>query len=235
MKKVVFLGGKQIGCDCLRCLCSHSDVVLVVSNEGEPGIHKIAIDNGIPYIAINDINTDEMAARIRVLSPDFIFVVYYDKILSPTIFNIPKEGSINLHLADSERYRGCYPTTYAIINGDAEYGVTIHYIDKGVDTGNIIARAVFGLDDDWTGEDLYYAASGEGYGLFERNIDSILSGDIGSVPQGLSGEYHKRSDFPSHEIDIDSTTLNRIRALIFPSFPAPYFRIGDKKYGIVEL
>lgn len=250
MKKVVFLGGKQIGYDCLRCLCLHPKVkvALVISNlsdlyEGKdrwyPKIYELAKDNEISYIATDDINTADMAAKIRGVSPDFIFVVYYDKILKPTIFNIPKEGSINLHLADAEKYKGCYPTTYAIINGETEYGVTLHYIDKGVDTGRIIDKVVFELKNDWIGKDLYYAASKEGYKLFERNIDNILSGSIKSRPQKPSTSIHhyKRSQFPSHEIPFEGeakATLNQIRALLFPPFPAPYFRLGDKKYVIAE-
>ena len=250
MKKIVFLGGKQIGHDCLRCLCSHTKakVALVISNQSDlyegkdrwyPKIHELAKENKIPYMITDNINTVEMAARIQSISPDFIFVVYYDKILKPIIFNIPKEGSINLHLADAEKYRGCYPTTYAIINGETEYGVTLHYIDKGIDTGRIIDKAVFELKNDWTGKDLYYAASKEGYKVFERNVENILSGRVKSRPQKPSTSIHhyKRSQFPSHEIHFKGeakTTLNQIRALLFPPFPVPYFRLGNKKYLILE-
>ena len=85
MKKIVFLGGKQIGHDCLRCLCSHTKakVALVISNQSDlyegkdrwyPKIHELAKENKIPYMITDNINTVEMAARIQSISPDFILL-----------------------------------------------------------------------------------------------------------------------------------------------------------------
>ena len=250
MKKIVFLGGKQIGYKCLQCLCKEKEIeiVLAISNMSDlydsedrwyPKIHELAGQHSIPYMATDDINSDKMVAKIHSISPDFMFVVYYDNILSQKIFSQAKEGTINLHLADAEKYRGCYPTTYAIINGETEYGVTLHYIDEGVDSGDIIDKEVFELQKEWTGKDLYRAATEKGYELFKRNIKNIISGNlkrrVQKSPAHIS--YYKRSQFPSHEITFEGKageTLNRIRALLFSPFPPPYFYLGDKKFIIVE-
>lgn len=179
---------------------------------------------------------------IEKSSPDvglvYAWMEYFDNILSQRIFNLAKEGTINLHLADSERYRGCYPTTYAIINGETEYGGTLHYIDEGVDSGDIIDKEVFELKKEWTGKDLYYVATEKGYKLFERNIKNIIKGNVKRKVQKSSTKisYYRRSQFPSHEISFKGTaeeTLNRIRALLFPPFSPPYFYLGDKNFTIV--
>lgn len=244
MKKIIFLGGKQIGHKCLKSLCKEKEIeiALAISNrsdlyDGEdrwyPKIHELAEQHAIPYMATDDINSDKMAAKIHSFSPDLMFVVYYDNILSQRIFSLTKEGTINLHLADAEKYRGCYPTTYAIINGETEYGVTLHYIDEGVDSGDIIDKEVFELKKEWTGKDLYRVATEKGYELFKRNVKNIISGNVKRRVQKSSAHIscYKRSQFPSHEISFEGTaeeTMNRIRALLFPPFPPPYFISGIK-------
>ena len=250
MKRVVFFGGKTIGCKCLESLCLHSriDVSLIVSNTSDlydendrwyPRIYELAKNHKIPYLCTDNPNTEEIISIIKGINSDFIFVVYYDAILKPQLFRLAKEEAINLHLADAERYRGCYPTTYAIINGEKEYGVTLHYVDEGVDTGPIIDKKLFEIKEIWTGKDLYDVATEEGYKLFVRNLDKIIEGKVESRMQKPSGhvKYHKRSQFPSYKISFEGTgkdVYNRIRALLFPPFPSPYFRIGDKIFEITE-
>ena len=251
MKKVIFVGGKQVGYDCLQCLCLHPgiQVSLIITNPSDlykgtdkwyPSVKELADTYNIPYHATDAINDPSMVEKIKSLSPDLMFVVYYDKILVEEVFNIPKEGTINLHMADAEKYRGCYPTTYAIINGETEYGVTLHYINRGIDTGYLIDRARFELMERWTGKDLYERATREGIKLFKKNLERFLSGNVKSRAQRSSQDTHfyRRSQFPSHEITFEGSgkdVYNKIRALIFPPFPNPYFYIGSQKYTITPV
>ena len=250
MKKVIFLGGKKVGYLCLEALIQHPGihVLQAISNCSDlydasdrwyPCIRELAEKNNLPYKATNKINASDMIQKIRKLAPDIIFVAYYDQILSPSLFSIPKEGAVNLHLADAEKYRGCYPTVYAIINGEKEYGVTLHYIDEGVDTGYIIDKVTFPLLSTWTGKDLYEVATLEGVKLFERNLDAFVRGKVKARPQAsaVGVKQYRRKQFPSHEISFSEDPeriYNKIRSLLFPPFPPPYFMIGEKKIVIQE-
>ena len=244
MKKVVFFGGKDVGSRCLKTLIEKTDVRLIITNTSDldngveyEKISFIALDCKIPHIVTNNPHTDKILSLIKDISPDFIFVVYYDAILKFELFNIPKEGAINLHLADAEKYRWCFPTTHAIINGDMEYGATLHYIDKGIDTGDIIGKTRFSLKRSYTGKDLYKKATEEGVKLFERKLPLILKGEVSSTPQIKKSEHAYNREFPSHEITFEGSgrqVYNKIRALVFEPFPMPHFYIGKNKYEIVK-
>lgn len=148
--RVLFAGGKDIGCGCLeyRIRESQSEVVGVFINRGSDtaknrwyrSVAEIALAHHIPVFAPRSINSAQMIDIIRDLAPDMIVVVYYDQILKREVIDIPPHGCVNLHMALAEEYRGCYPTTWALINGEERTGVTLHYIDEGIDTGDIIAQ-----------------------------------------------------------------------------------------------
>jgi len=217
-KRVVFMGGKKPGEACLEILRRHPDVELV----GNVGNMNGGVWN--------------FTGQIRQLKPDLIIVVYYDYILSPEIIAIPPMGCINLHLALAEEYRGCYPTTWAIINGETRTGVTLHYIDEGIDTGDIIAQTEVPIYPQDTGKDLYERCTRAGVALFESELQSILDGTNDRRPQSSTRRtLSYRRIFPSHEVtDMYHHGKNYIRALYFPPWPKPYVDIGGRKFYLVE-
>jgi methionyl-tRNA formyltransferase len=117
------------------------------------------------------------------------------------------------------------PGAWAIIEGQKEFGVTMHHIDVGVDSGDIIAQEMFEIRDDDTGHSLYKRCEEAGLRLFKRTFPLIKDGKAGRTPQDKSKViYHKRGlpndryinwNLPGCEI------YNFIRALQFPPFPGP--------------
>ena len=161
-KRVVFIGGKNVGCGCLEYLINsalNTEIVAIfvnynsdiLENRWYKSATEIAFKNNIPVYAPKRINSKRSIEIVRNYNPDFIVVIYYDQILNDEIIKIPKHGCINLHMALAEEYRGCFPTTWAIINNELNTGITIHYIDTGVvvDVNTIIEwkmRPINGLD-----------------------------------------------------------------------------------------
>lgn len=249
MIRVIFAGGKDIGCGCLRLLLWHPqiNVVSVFANPGNNitenrwfcSIANLAASYDIPVFTPRNINYTYTVRQIRELEPDLIVAVYYDQILKSEIIDIPRLGCINLHMALAEEYRGCYPTTWAILNGEERTGVTLHYIDEGIDTGDIIAQKTVGISLGDTGKTLYDKCTVAGIELFKENIPLFIEGNTPRHKQVTTWhtKYHKR-EFPSHEIVFNNrrgeNIYDRIRALYFPPFPFPYFYIGDRKMVIVE-
>ena len=175
---------------------------------------------------------------VKGLSPDIIFVVYYDQILKSEIINIPPMGCINLHTALSEEYRGCYPATWAILNREKRVGVTIHHINEGIDTGDIIAqKEVFVADED-TGKTLYDKCTKAGVELFSEQFPLIMSGKAARRKQITTAKTkHYKRMFPTQEIDFSKSgdeIFVHIRAHLFEPFPPPFFCIGDKKFIVKE-
>ena len=245
--RILFIGGKDVGCACLEWLIEEDfeiAAVIINPNDMEVGRYfrsatEIAQPRGIPTFCPKSVNSPESVERIRNLKPDIIVVVYYDQILKRDLIAIPALGCINLHLALAEEYRGCYPTTWAIINGEKRTGVTLHYIDEGIDSGDIIAQKTVPIKDSDTGLDLYRRCTQAGVELFKKTFPLIVGGKASRTPQKTTSKtrYCARNLFPSHEVDFNKSgkeLYDYIRALTFPPFPPPYFRIGKRKMVIVE-
>ena len=134
--RVLFAGGKDIGCGCLEYLLGHPQVEVVgvfVNPDGDIACDRwyhsateLALAYSIPVFAPCNINSARVVNQVRNVEPDLIVVAYYDQILRPEIIGLPRLGCINLHMALAEEYQGCYPTTWAIINGENRVGVLLH-------------------------------------------------------------------------------------------------------------
>lgn len=245
--RVLFAGGKAVGCGVLQLLVDspHAFVCGAIVNPNDmqadrwfPSAAKIALENGVPVRMPRNINSGDEVAWIQRRCPDMIVIAYYDQILARTVFSIPPMGSVNLHLAPAEKYRGCYPTTWALINGETTTGVTLHRVVDEIDGGDILAEREVPISPDDTGQSLYNKCSKAGVALFGEVLPALLSGQLVGRPQVRTPEtqYHNR-EFPSHEIQFNEdaqTVRNRIRALHFPPFPAPYIVLNGRKLLILE-
>jgi methionyl-tRNA formyltransferase len=141
-------------------------------------------------------------------------------------------------MALAEEYRGCFPTTWAILNGEKRAGVTLHYIDQGVDSGDIIAQTTVPMTEETTGKSLYDNCTVAGLQLFKTYFPLVEQGTAPRRPQ-IKTDNTKNYPrvFPSQEIDFSKSgeeILRHIRANIFPPYPSAYFYIGGRKYIIQE-
>ena len=109
---------------------------------GPPYVSRIARTRGIPYLDLQNRIDSGLADWLRGLKPD-ILVVYASPLLPPEIFTIPVHGSINMHPSLLPGYRGAHPILWMHYHMDRNGGVTIHRIDEGVDSGDILAQAGF--------------------------------------------------------------------------------------------
>lgn len=98
-------------------------------------------------------NNPEFIEEMKKLNPDVICVVAYGKILPEELLEIPKYGCINVHGSLLPKYRGAAPIQWAVINGEKVTGVTTMYMDKGMDTGDILLKQEVAIgNDETTGE-----------------------------------------------------------------------------------
>lgn len=232
MSKIVFIGGKAIGYGILSYLLETDEVVAIYTNPSDqhptwfPSIKPLADKYNIPYY-IRDVN-DGIGFK-----HDYIICAYYDRIVKKEILNQPKIDAINIHMGLAEEYRGCYPTTFPIIDGKKWAGITIHRMTEGVDDGPIYWQLKVSVDPTDTGQTLYYKCTGAGIAAFIENWGMIKEGKILLRDQVTTKNtiYHKREDFPL--LDLSNTPIEDmgkyIRALTFPPFPRPYIINNGKK------
>src|SRR6058998_1368240 len=160
--RIVFIGAGKIGVPTLQALLkSEHHIAAVVTQSDkpvgrahfvEPPPIKKALMSGAPYAspartgrALPILQPARMKDQhaideIRTLGPDVIVVVAYGQILPRTVLQIPKIACLNLHASLLPRWRGAAPIQAAIAAGDRETGITVMYMDEGLDTGDILLR-----------------------------------------------------------------------------------------------
>ena len=153
--KVVFMGTPLFSVNVLNALANNYDVVLVVTApDAYVGRKKIltpcpvkrrAIELGIPVISPVKVSVDY--EDIVNVKPDVIITCAYGQIVSKDILDIPKYGCINIHASLLPKYRGGAPIHYALINGEEETGVTLMYMDEGMDTGDMLVSERIKIED----------------------------------------------------------------------------------------
>lgn len=187
---IVLFGCQQIAKDIIDFIIdegSHQLVQVIEQDEERDYIfgdlvREHCLKRSIPTIRFNNkIDAD----FIRKLNPDIIFSIYYRKIIPQAVLDIPRLGCVNIHPAELPKYRGPNPTYFSVLNGDKTAGTTLHYIDKGMDTGDIIAQKISSVDDR-TGFELNKHMMSVGVELFKENYHDIMNGTNKRTPQDNS-------------------------------------------------
>ncbi len=192
--KIMFMGTPEISAICLEALVAYGhDVVAVVTGEDKPRGRKMimtptatkikAQELGIPVYTPSTLRDSSFESLLSEIAPELIAVVAYGKILPPSVIHYPKHGCINLHVSLLPKYRGAAPMQRAIMNGESETGVTIMYMDEGLDTGDIIAVEKFPINaiDDF--EAIHDRSADIGSRLLAETIAEIEAGRAVRVPQ----------------------------------------------------
>ncbi len=182
--RIVFMGTPGFAVPSLKKLIEKKhDIAAVItqpdrkSGRGHklkaPPVKVAAEQNGIPVLQFEKIKTEQGVAAIKKLSPDIIITAAFGQILSKEILDIPPLGCINVHASLLPKYRGAAPIQWAIINGEKKSGVTIMYMDEGLDTGDIISSASVIIDENMTGGELYEKLAEAGAGLLADTLVDI--------------------------------------------------------------
>jgi methionyl-tRNA formyltransferase len=140
----------------------------------------------------------------------------------------------NFHPAPLPEYKGrdlCY---HAIMNGEKEFGATLHYMDEGFDTGDIVAVERFGIEESWTAEDLSREAINRSKNLFINFLPKILETRVFFRRQSVGGTYYKKGQI-IEEVPVrpDDPFGQFVRAVTYKDFH-PRIDIGGVKYKIVR-
>lgn len=163
-----------------------NDIVAVVSRPGEPGesIHDVAFRHYLPlYKPPVNVNDPRFVEVLRRLEPDLSISMYFGRLFASELLAVPRMGCINMHPSLLPKYRGQGPSTWPIINGEAETGQTIHWLNEGIDTGDIIAQRAIPIDPQDTGATLSAKLTEVGYELFVETWPLIESGKAPRIPQ----------------------------------------------------
>ena len=150
--KVIFMGTPDFSVPTLQAVIDHHDVIAVVTQPDKPKgrgkamafppVKEKAMEYGIPVYQPVKARNPEFVKILKDLAPDVIVVVAFGQILPKEILEIPKYGCINGHASILPMYRGAGPVQWVVINGEQETGITTMRMDEGLDTGDMIEKAV---------------------------------------------------------------------------------------------
>jgi methionyl-tRNA formyltransferase len=177
---------------------------------------------------------EAVVARIRSMEAELGVSILFNYILRQNLIDAFPEGVVNLHPSYLPYNRGQYPNVWSIVEGTPA-GVTLHYIDAGVDTGDLIAQRTVAVEPVDTGESLYRKLEEEGLKLFRESWPAITTKTAARQPQTGGGTYHRTRDVESIDrIDLDATytgreLLNVLRARTFPPYKGAYFEDGGRR------
>ena len=204
---------------------SQHDIVGVVTVPDKPqgrgqklGVSSIKIEAeklGIPVLQPDNLDEPTFLDDLAAWRADCFAVVAF-RILPPAVFGMPPKGTVNLHASLLPKYRGAAPIQWALMNGELETGVTTFFIQKKVDTGDILLQKTVEIDDDMDAGGLHDALALAGADLLVQTMDGIAHGDL--HPKQQDGDVTLAPKILQHHCQIDWNQSavgirNQIRAL----------------------
>lgn len=242
-RRVVFIGGLDDGRRTVEVLLAHPRVDLVgafvlddVAGAGVSGFRTfddlVAPPVLRPIRRIRD-HVDE----IRELRPDVVFVVGFSQIIPQALLDVPPLGVIGFHSALLPGRRGCSPLIWAVVDGLTETGVTMFYMDAGIDTGDVIDTRSFPIDPDDYAADVLGKADDATIDLLRAHLDDVLDGTAPRTSQrGAPSTYTRRRTPADGEIDWSRPAqeiVDLVRALA-PPYPGAHTFGGDGVPILIE-
>lgn len=242
--KVVFMGTPEFCVPILEYLINNYNVVGVVTKpDSKVGrkheityspIKKKAIENNIKVL--QPIKIKEEYQEIINLNPDIIITCAYGQIVPDKILDYPKYGCINVHASLLPELRGGAPIHKAIIYGYKKTGITIMYMDSGMDTGDMISKSEVTIEDNDTAESLHDKLSSISVTLLKETLPKIINGTNERIKQDNSlATYAYNVTREEEHVSFDKTSLeiyNQIRGL--NSWPGAYSSLDNKQIKLWE-
>jgi methionyl-tRNA formyltransferase len=195
--RLVFMGSPEFAVPTLEWLAFSYEVVGVVTQPDRPAgrgrpdrpppVKLVAEKSGIPVLQPTRLREPAAVAQLREWSPEAIVVAAYGQILPSDVLGIPPQGCINVHASLLPRWRGAAPIQAAILHGDAETGVTIMKMDKGLDTGPILSQRSTAIREEDTTGSLSHRLALAGAELLLQTLPDYLAGTLGPQPQPSEG------------------------------------------------
>src|SRR2546429_1045603 len=192
--RIVSIGTGEVGVPTMQGLLkSEQDVVGVATQRAKPvgrsqqieppPIKRIPITTNIAILQPPRIKDPHAIEEIRAITPDVIVVMAYGQILPRAVLEIPKIACLNLHASLLPRWRGAAPIQAAIAAGDREAGITVMYMDEGLDTGDILLQRKIDISPTETGVTLHdRLAQIAPDGLLE-SLRLLAAGNASRIPQ----------------------------------------------------
>lgn len=206
---LVFAGNRQIGLECLTLLLEAGITPTgLLLPRGERASHNAEFQSLLPDVPMSEgknINPETVTGW----RPDYLVSVHFPHIIPGNILDIPKMGTLNLHPAYLPWNRGWHTPTWAIYEG-TPFGATLHWVDKGLDSGPIALQRKVDIAENDTAHTLYQRALAEELELFLEAIPMLVTHSLPKIPQKENGTTHKKEEIGRIRRLHDDMTLEHL-------------------------
>ncbi len=234
--RIIFMGTAELACASLEALSRNDAFQLagVVTQPDRPKgrelklqpspVKQLALSKHLPVLQPERARHETFIGELKAHEPDMIVVAAYGQILPAAILELPHFGCVNVHASLLPKYRGAAPIQWAILNDEAETGVTIMKMDAGLDTGAILTQAATPIAPEDTSQTLHDRLASIGAELLVRTLPEFVAGRIVSRPQPAEGASYARK-IAKEDGHLDwtqpaRTLWNRVRA--FTPWPGAF-------------
>ena len=246
MKKVIFMGTPAFSVPILQALIDEEtiEIVGVVSQPDRkvgrkqiitpPPVKQLAMEHNLTMYQPEKLSGSDEMKEILELDIDLIITAAYGQYVPTKLLNAPTHRAINVHASLLPKYRGAAPIHYAVLNGDEKTGVTIMYMEKEMDAGNIISQREIAINDEDDTGNLFEKLSLVGRDLLMDTLPAIFAGENESIVQN-EDEVTFSPMISKEQEKIDWTltareVFNHIRAL--RPAPGAYTILEDQRFKI---
>jgi methionyl-tRNA formyltransferase len=245
--KIVLFASKYVGKEVLDFLVKHypNDIASIVVDAKDADMSEY-LQNKIHAEKLKNLNTfvydrqkeREFLEYLKIFQVDYFILAWWSYILKKEIISLPKFGVINFHPSFLPYNRGKHPNFWTIVE-DTPFGVTLHFIDEGIDTGDIIFQKAIEKTWEDTGQTLYEKATEEIIKLFKDSYPCIREHNYKKIPQlKAEGTFHLAREIDKVcVIDLNAAytakeLLNLIRARTFEGYPSCTFTDNGSTYEV---
>lgn len=185
--RMVFMGTPDFAVNSLeRLIADGHDIVGVFTQPDKPQgrkmkltpspVKQLALTHDIPVFQPDTFKNESQLALLQELNPEVIVVVAYGKLLPGYVLDLPQYGCINVHGSLLPKYRGAAPVQWMVLNGETTAGVTTMYMDRGLDTGDILLVSETGVGENETAGELFDRLAAMGADLISETINRLPEG-----------------------------------------------------------
>lgn len=246
--RIVFMGTPDFAIPSLRILVEHGyPVVGVVTAPDRPAgrglqlrpspVKEYALSQGLKVLQPEKLRDPDFQAELAALAPDLAVVVAF-RMLPEAVWRMPRLGTFNLHASLLPDYRGAAPINWAVINGERRSGATTFFLDKAIDTGQILLQKDLDIPEDWSAGDLHDHLMDMGADLVLQTVQGIESDSLQPFPQDESIIQHAAPKIFKEHCRIDwQQDAVRVRNLVrgLSPFPTAWTTLDGKVLKVYRV
>ncbi|MFM6954592.1 MAG: methionyl-tRNA formyltransferase [Sphingobacteriaceae bacterium] len=245
--RIVFMGTPDFAVESLKALIdSGYNVVGVVTAPDKPAgrgqklsesaVKQYAQEQGLPILQPLKLKDPKFIAQLQALKPDLQVVVAF-RMLPEIVWNLPPQGTLNVHGSLLPNYRGAAPINWAILNGEKETGVSTFKLQHEIDTGDILLQKKMPIGPNETAGELHDRMKVIGAQLLVKTLQELANGTLTASPQLLNAETKHAPKLFKTDCEINWSNPaeqihNQIRGL--SPYPTAFTFLGDKTLKIFD-